>query len=129
MGASHTMTSRLATAATGMLAVTELAVLLVVDVPYIKIIMSVLTVMTALAAAKLYRDNCVESRVLSVFVSVGAAAGVILSATFGLPGSPAHRPDLGGVVMFVLAVAILILAAIDRRRRQDILRRGAPYAL
>lgn len=129
MRTPHTTVSRCLGAATTLLAIAEIAVLLTVDAAYIVVIVSVLTVMTVLAAAKLCRDNCVESRVVSIFIAVSAAGGVILSATLGLPGSPTRPPDLRGVVMFVLAVTILVLALIDRPQRHESVPREAPYAL
>lgn len=129
MRVSHTRVSRLAIVAAGGLTMAQLAVLLTARTGYVVIVVGAVMLVTALAAVKLCRDNCNESRLVTVIVATASAAGIMLSSSMGLPGSSPGTPDAWGVTLLGVALVTLLLIAIDVPRRRPVPHRESPYAL
>lgn len=129
MRVAHTRFSQLAFFAAGGLVLAQVAVLGSVHADYMKVMVGSLALITALAATKLCRDNCVESRLVTAIVATVSAAGITLHSTLGLPGTAATALDAPATVLLGLALAVLLLMAIDTPSRRAVLGDESPYAL
>ncbi|MBE0009766.1 MULTISPECIES: hypothetical protein [unclassified Arthrobacter] len=81
------------------------------DAPYLSVLLFLAALFCVLGSAKLWRDNCFESRFGLAIVAVSSIAGHILSLTVGLPGSQ-FQPwsGLNAILSIVsLALAVLLL--------------------
>lgn len=82
------------------------------DAPYLSLLLFLASFFGVLASAKLWRDNCFESRFGLAMIAASTVIGHVLSLTLGVPGS-ALEPWSGidGVLSGIsLAVAALVLA-------------------
>jgi hypothetical protein len=131
MARSHTWASRVAAATaalTGLglvsLVTAEGRVRTYVDVPVV-----VIALVAIAGAAKLWRDNCLESRVAVMSVAAAAAAGITLATTIGLPGQEPRDLTVHTIGLLMLAGAVAVLLLIDRTLRRPADGSKAPYAL
>lgn len=129
MRVDHTVTSRSATTVAGLLVLVQLvSFFLGKHDSYVGALLFALVLVTAAAVAKLHRDNCLESRVALVLLAVLSGGGVVLTATAGLPGQPAHPMDALGTLTVCLSIGVLALLAADQPRRAASRGSGSPYA-
>lgn len=84
-------------------------VLYLQDAPYLSLLLFLAALLCVLGSAKLWRDNCFESRFGLAIVAVSTIAGHVLSLTVGLPGSQL-QPWSG--LNAILSVASLALAVV-----------------
>lgn len=83
------------------------------DAPYLSLLLFLASFFGVLASAKLWRDNCFESRFGLAMIAVSTVVGHILSLTLGLPGS-ALEPWVGvnavlGATSFAAALLVLCM--------------------
>lgn len=95
---------------------------------YVRVIVVLLTVLSLLAAAKLWRDNCFESRLVAVLVALASLTGSALGSTVGLPGSHGGQVSVAGVVGLVLGSIVPVLLLLDAKIRASGLNATSPYA-
>ena len=88
---------------------------------YLALLLGSLGAVGLLAAAKLWKDGCFESRLATAATAALGFVTAVLTMTAGLPG---EAPDRGVVpwVTAVLALGVLALIVTDVTRRQP------PYA-
>jgi hypothetical protein len=96
---------------------------------YDEILVGTAAVAALLAAVKLLRDNCFESRLAATVLATLTAFGQLLAATVGRPGDPQAGWHPGGFAVIVLAAAVPVLVALDARARARISEQVHPYAL
>ncbi|HWJ82902.1 MAG TPA: hypothetical protein VNS55_11755 [Nocardioides sp.] len=130
MKVEHSWASRSAVVVTAALALVQLAWVLDGGDALVVTVGGFLGLLTALATAKMARDNCFESRLAACSVASIQVAAVALAATLGLPGAE-HRALSGHLALAgALAAAVLVLVPLDRLARSH--GRGhvpPPYAL
>lgn len=116
----HTTSSRLAAAATGLLTLVQ-AAQLVTDHhdSYVKALLMTLVALTAGATVAMVLDHGVESRLAAGLAAVLCGGGFALTATVGLPGQPPAGLETLGALTVGLALAVVLLLAVDRSRRTD----------
>lgn len=113
-----TAMSRLASFAAALLVLVQLVRVVSGDHDsYVAALLLALVVATALASVKLYRDNCLESRLVVALLATISAAGVVLTVAIGLPGQPARPIDALDVSTLALSAAVLGLLVADQPRR------------
>lgn len=82
------------------------------DAPYLSLLLFLASFFGLLASAKLWRDNCFESRFGLAMIAASTVVGHVLSLTIGLPGS-AFEPWAGidaVLSAMSLGIALLVLA-------------------
>lgn len=84
---------------------------------YLALLLGTIGLIGLLAAVRLWREGCFESRLLTTLVAAGSLLGTLLRATVGLPGAPAAATGWPDLLAAVLAVAALGLLLADRVRR------------
>jgi hypothetical protein len=84
---------------------------------YLALLLGTMGLIGLLAAARLWRDNCFESRLLTTLLAAGSLLGTLLRATVGLPGAAQVAPGWLDLLTVALAVATLGLLLADRLRR------------
>ncbi|GAA4286375.1 hypothetical protein [Georgenia daeguensis] len=84
---------------------------------YLALLLGSLGLVGLLAAVRLWREGCFESRLLTTLVAAGALLGTLLRATVGLPGTPVAATGWLDLPAAALAVATLGLLLADRLRR------------
>jgi hypothetical protein len=116
MRTDHTPASRAAVAVAVGLALVQLA--WVTDAsPVVDTAAWSLGALTVLAAAKMARDNCFESRLVAVIVASIQLATAALAATVGAPGSTGHGLTAHLTLAAAFAGSVLVLIALDHRTR------------
>ncbi|MGJ9411631.1 hypothetical protein ACHAAC_02880 [Aeromicrobium sp. CF4.19] len=121
-------TVRLAALATTASALVLIA--LVVDsTPYVLVAGAAVAATSLVAAARMWRCHCPESRLLASITVLTAAAGALIVTTVGLPGEAARPLDGGAVALVCLGLAVPALLAADRLRRAAAPTASSPYAL
>lgn len=129
MNTPHTRASSWASiTAVGLLAA-QLVVLASTTTHYLVVVVTALVLMTALAAFKLCRDNCVESRLVLVSVATASALGIVLDSTIGLPGDSPHVLDVPSAALLVGALLAVLTIWIEARARHTVPLTRSPYAL
>ncbi|WP_043498392.1 Ig-like domain-containing protein [Georgenia sp. SUBG003] len=84
---------------------------------YLSLLLGSMGLVGLLAAGKLWRDGCFESRLLTTLVASASLLGIVLRSTLGLPGGGGVASDAADLVAAALAVAALGLLLADRLRR------------
>lgn len=129
MRAPHTPTSRIAAGSAALLTVVQAARLLAGDHdPYVRALLLALVVLLAATTTTLLMDNGVESRLATGLLAMLCGGGIALNATMGLPGQPPGSLGTLGTLTVGLAGAVVLLMALDQRRRADVRDRGSSYA-
>lgn len=129
MRVAHTVHSRSGTTAAGLLVLTQLVSFVVREHDsYVGALLLALVLVTAAAVAKLFRDNCLESRLAVALLATVSGAGVVLTATAGLPGRPPQPMDALAALTLSLSIVVLGLLTADQPRRAASRRSGSPYA-
>jgi hypothetical protein len=119
MTVAHTRASRAAAAATGLLTVVHLVrSFTLTSASYVEALTVVAAVLSCLAALKLYRDNCFESRLAAVLLALVSGLGTVLAATLGLPGQHASAVSGDDILLVMLGVTVPLLVLLDRRLRR-----------
>ena len=114
MRCSPTPLARSAAVAGAALAVVNL--LQVGTAGYLSLLQGSMGLVGLLAAAKLWRDGCFESRLLTTLVASASLLGIVLRATVGLPGVGPVATGWADAVGAVLALATLTFLLADRVR-------------
>ncbi|MCD9199800.1 hypothetical protein [Aeromicrobium wangtongii] len=128
MPLAHTPASRSAGLATMLLALVQLFLALHGDHDtYIEALLLAQAAATAAGAAKLLRDNSVESRLGVGFLVVLSCLGALVPAILGLPGQDRTWGVLPAAV-FSLAIVVIALLVADLPRRVTERRSRSPYA-
>ncbi|WP_374970613.1 hypothetical protein [Terrabacter sp. BE26] len=126
----HTPCSRVAAVLTVALAATVGAVHPTGAVtPWVGVLVGAVVIAGALAGAKLWRDNCFESRLVVVVLALSTATCQTLASTVGAPGGHAAHWRATAVLVVALAVAIPLLLIGDTRLRARPRKGEPPYAL
>ena len=84
---------------------------------YLALLLGSMGLIGLLAAVRLWREGCFESRLLTTLVAAGSLLGTLLRATVGLPGTPDVATGWLDLLAAVLAVATVLLLLTDRLRR------------
>lgn len=124
--------ARLASLLLAALAAGHLLLLLpdVASTDYRSALAAFLGVAAVLTAAKLWRDNCFESRLVATVLAAATVVGQALAVTVGPPGgSPAGGWTTTRALLLVLAVAVPALLAMDPAREAARREGDRPYAL
>ncbi len=79
------------------------------------LLLGALAAVALLAAVRMGTARCMESRVAATAVGAFSATGVLLTSTVGLPGSAPRPVDLPAVALLLVAVAVVVLVALDER--------------
>lgn len=79
------------------------------DVPYLSLLLFLAALFCVLGSAKLWRDNCFESRFGLAIVAVSTIAGHILSLTIGLPGSQLQPWSGLNAILSIASLALAVL--------------------
>lgn len=111
------------------LAGAQLLVLATIHTDYLIVMAIVLVAITAFAAFKLCRDNCVESRIALASVAAASVLGIALNSTIGLPGVSAHTIQLPEAVLLLGALLVLVTIMFEARTGHTLPRPRSPYAL
>ncbi|WP_309124544.1 hypothetical protein [Arthrobacter sp.] len=82
------------------------------DAPYLSLLLFLASFFGILGSAKLWRDNCFESRFGLAMIAGSTVVGHALSLTLGLPGSALNPwSGVSAILSAIsLAVALLVLA-------------------
>jgi len=130
MPTSHTRASRIATAAMALLLVVQATGLVLrPHRSYLEVLLLTFVVSLGLTAAKLHRDNCVESRCGAAILAVLGLGATVLAITAGPPGQPAD--GFGVLAVLTLAASLAVVGALvldGTRRFTDPDRSGSAYA-
>ena len=129
MRRSHTRASVAAAAGTALLAAVHVARSLASagSVSYVEALNVGKATLACLAALKMCRDNCFESRLAAVVLALISGLGAVLGSTLGLPGQQADAVTPGDVALVLLGLGVPLLVLHDQRlRRGQALR--SPYA-
>lgn len=129
MPTPHTRASGRASIAAVGLVTAQLVVLASIDTRYLIVGACVLVLISAFAAFKLCRDNCVESRLATASVAAASVLGITLSSTVGLPGVSRQPLDVPGTALLLGALLVLLAITTEARGRRAVARPGATYAL
>lgn len=125
----HTPTSQIAAGSIGALTAVQALRLVTGDQdPYIRTLLLALVVVLAAATLAVARDNGVEARLAAGLSALLCGGTIALDATIGLPGQARGSLGTFGVLTLGLAVAVVLLLALDERRRAGVADRGSPYA-
>jgi hypothetical protein len=84
---------------------------------YLALLLGSMGLIGLLAAARLWRDNCFESRLLTVLLAAGSLLGTLLRTTVGLPGAAEVAAGWLDLLTATLAVTTLGLLLADHFRR------------
>lgn len=125
----RTPASGAAAVATGVIALLHLESVLVDGADgYVGVIAAVLGLTALATAARLWRENCFESRLVAVLLAVATGLGAMLGLTFGLPGEAPREVSALALLPVLVAAAVPLLVLLDVRLRETGVTRGSPYA-
>lgn len=124
----HTPCSRVAAALSVALALTVGGLRSSATPPWVAVLVGAVVLVGTAAGVKLWRDNCFESRLVAVVLSILTATGQTLASTVGTPGGQDAHWRATGVLVLALGVAIPLLVAGDTRSRARAPKGRPPYA-
>ena len=96
---------------------------------WVGVLVGAVVVVGTLGGAKLWRDNCFESRLVVVVLAIGTATCQTLASTVGAPGGHAAHWRATALLVVALSVAIPLLVLGDTRLRARVRKGQPPYAL
>ena len=130
MEASSTALTRAGAGALGILALVQLVTALTSDAPpYALVLLLVVCGLSSVSALALLWRGTLGARLTALVAALLSGGGAVLVGTLGLPGTVSAHFGTTGTADVVLAVAVLLLLALDARSRRATEPRVPPYAL